>query len=87
MTVLTFDEAIAEAQERTGKRHILLGNGFSIACRPDLFAYGRLFDEADFDALSIGRRGLVCDLRDERLRTRDRSAAAVSAGTGALPGR
>jgi hypothetical protein len=52
MTVLSFDDAIAEAGERSGNRHILLGNGFSIACRPDLFAYGRLFDEANFEALS-----------------------------------
>jgi hypothetical protein len=31
-----------------GKRHLLLGNGFSIACRPELFTYARLFDMADF---------------------------------------
>lgn len=37
---------------------MLLGNGFSIACRPDSFSYGRLFDEADFSTLSIGAEGL-----------------------------
>jgi hypothetical protein len=58
MTVLSFDDAIAEAEERRGNRHILLGNGFSIACRPKLFTYGRLFDEANFDALSIDAEGL-----------------------------
>jgi uncharacterized protein DUF4917 len=58
MTVLSFDDAIAEAEERPGNRHILLGNGFSIAYRPDLFTYGRLFDEANFDALSIDAGGL-----------------------------
>jgi hypothetical protein len=58
MTLLTFYDAIAEAAERPGNRHILLGNGFSIACRPDLFTYGRLFDEADFDALSVEAEGL-----------------------------
>ena len=28
------------------KRHLLLGNGFSIACKPDIFSYGSLFEEA-----------------------------------------
>lgn len=31
----------------------MLGNGFSIACRPDSFAYGRLIDEADFSGLIV----------------------------------
>jgi hypothetical protein len=58
MTVLTFRDALAEAVERPGNRHLLLGNGFSIACRPDLFAYGRLFDETDFGMLSIEAEAL-----------------------------
>jgi hypothetical protein len=29
-----------------GKKHLLLGNGFSIACKPNIFAYGSLFEEA-----------------------------------------
>lgn len=58
MTVLSFDDAIFEAGERPGNRHILLGNGFSIACRPDLFTYGRLFDEANFDTLSLDAEDL-----------------------------
>jgi len=32
--------------------HVLLGNGFSRACRDDIFAYDALFDRADFAALS-----------------------------------
>lgn len=51
--MLTFEEAIEASKEVRGNRHLLLGNGFSIACRPDAFAYGKLFDEADFGALSI----------------------------------
>lgn len=31
----------------------MLGNGFSVACRPDSFAYGRLIDEAEFSDMNI----------------------------------
>jgi hypothetical protein len=43
--LLSFDEALTLA-EQYGKKHLLLGNGFSIACKPDIFAYGSLFEEA-----------------------------------------
>ncbi len=43
----TFEEAIEDAG-RFKKRHLLLGNGFSIACRPKIFTYGSLFEQADF---------------------------------------
>jgi len=43
--ILTFDQALKQA-ENYGKRHLLLGNGFSIACAPDIFHYGSLFEEA-----------------------------------------
>lgn len=46
---MTFDEAIA-GSEQFSKRHLLLGNGFSIACRADIFHYGSLYDQADFSA-------------------------------------
>lgn len=49
--MLTFKQAIDQAQ-KYNKRHALLGNGFSISCRPDIFVYGRLFEQADFTALS-----------------------------------
>jgi hypothetical protein len=49
--MLTFKQAIAEAQQYN-KRHALLGNGFSISCRPDIFVYGRLFERANFSDLS-----------------------------------
>ncbi len=41
--VLDFQSALAGAR---GKRHLLLGNGFSRACRNDLFAYDALFEKA-----------------------------------------
>ena len=46
--LLDFHAALANAN---GKRHLLLGNGFSRACRNDLFAYDALFDKAR-DSLS-----------------------------------
>lgn len=51
MPLMTFAEALEDAQ-RSKKRHLLLGNGFSIACRPDIFLYGRLYEKADFRMLS-----------------------------------
>lgn len=51
MSIFTFQEALAESN-RFSKCHILLGNGFSIACRPDIFLYGKLYDQADFSKLS-----------------------------------
>lgn len=37
---------------------VLLGNGFSISCRPEAFSYGRLLDEADFKGLSVNAEEL-----------------------------
>ncbi len=46
MALISFQEAI---NETTGqKRHLILGNGFSIACKPDIFRYDTLFNQADF---------------------------------------
>lgn len=36
--------------------HVLLGNGFSRACRNDVFAYGSLFEKASFERLSLNAR-------------------------------
>ncbi len=52
-TILTYDDVLAETDEN---RHLLLGNGFSIACRPELFRYDSLFDRADFSSLERGRQ-------------------------------
>jgi hypothetical protein len=45
--VLSFDAAVGAIR---GKCHLLLGNGFSIALKPDIFSYGSLFENADFSA-------------------------------------
>lgn len=62
---MTFDQALQDAQ-RYSKRHLFLGNGFSIACRPAIFAYGRLYEQADFGKLSTTAR-----LGFDALRTQD----------------
>ncbi|MBI1406012.1 MAG: DUF4917 family protein [Caulobacter sp.] len=49
MPVISFADAIADSAHFS-KRHLLLGNGFSIACRADIFHYGSLFAQADFSA-------------------------------------
>lgn len=51
MKLLTFAEALEDSKKCT-RRHILLGNGFSIACRPSIFTYGKLFEQADFSKIS-----------------------------------
>ena len=51
MTILSFQAAIEESARYT-KRHLLLGNGFSIALRPNIFAYGKLYEQANFSKLS-----------------------------------
>ena len=45
-TLLTFNQALGKAANYGNKKHLLLGNGFSIACKPDIFTYGSLFEEA-----------------------------------------
>jgi hypothetical protein len=47
LSLLTFEQAIKDSEEFS-KRHLLLGNGFSIACRADIFHYGSLYGQADF---------------------------------------
>jgi hypothetical protein len=51
MKLLTFAEALEQSKD-ANKRHLLLGNGFSIACRPQIFVYRKLFEQADFGQLS-----------------------------------
>jgi hypothetical protein len=87
MAVLTFQEALDESVRYT-RRHLLLGNGFSIACRPNIFAYGRLYEEADFSKLSP-----TAKLAFNALKTQDfervikalRDAKAVLAAYGGPP--
>lgn len=63
--MLTFSQARTEA-EKYNKCHALLGNGFSISCRPDIFVYGRLFERANFNKLSPSAK-----LAFEALNTQD----------------
>jgi len=51
-TILSYSDVLAKAD---ALRHLLLGNGFSIACRPALFRYDKLFDRADFSSLDSAR--------------------------------
>lgn len=50
--LLTFQEALELSSDCT-KRHLLTGNGFSIACRNNIFRYDSLFDQADFAKLNV----------------------------------
>src|SRR5437867_1346565 len=60
--ILSYGDVLAETD---GNRHLLLGNGFSISCRPDVFTYGRLFDRADFSNLDRARQAFdVLDTRN-----------------------
>lgn len=56
--IMSFTEAIEDSESIRGLRHLLLGNGFSIACRPDAFRYARLVDEADFSRLNVAAEAL-----------------------------
>lgn len=48
--IISFEDAIANSNQFS-KRHLLLGNGFSIACRADIFHYESLFGEAKFGGM------------------------------------
>ena len=50
MKLLTFNEAILLSKSYD-KKLLLLGNGFSIACVPDIFTYSSLFERADFSLM------------------------------------
>lgn len=53
--VRTFDQALERAAEFS-PRHVLLGNGFSMAYDPTAFNYVKLLDDADFSDLSVDMR-------------------------------
>jgi len=50
--VLSFDHAMKRL-DSASHRHLLLGNGFSIALKPDIFSYGSLYENADFSAVPL----------------------------------
>jgi len=45
--VVEFDKIVPDLYA-SNSRHLLLGNGFSIALKPDIFSYGSLYENADF---------------------------------------
>jgi hypothetical protein len=51
--VISFQTALNETARL--KRHLVLGNGFSIALFPDRFRYGALLDQADFTDIPEAR--------------------------------
>lgn len=52
--IVTFSDAL---ENSPNNRHLLLGNGFSIACRPDTFRYDKLYQRADFSSVSAFAQG------------------------------
>lgn len=46
--LLSFEDALTASA--ASNRHVLLGNGFSIALKPAIFGYVSLFENADFSA-------------------------------------
>jgi hypothetical protein len=52
--IIRFEEAIQQSDP--AKRHLLLGNGFSIACRPEVFEYTSLLEKADFGSTDRARK-------------------------------
>ncbi|GAB3815638.1 DUF4917 family protein [Pontibacter rugosus] len=66
MELIPFAEAIQIAKKENKKINLLLGNGFSMAWRSDIFGYGALFDKADFSKLSPNAKRVF-----EALNTKD----------------
>lgn len=46
--LIDFNEAI-QASDNKMPRHLLLGNGFSISCKPEIFEYNSLYETANFN--------------------------------------
>jgi hypothetical protein len=63
ITLVDFQTALESTKD---PKHVLLGNGFSMACRSDIFAYDKLFERADFSSLSSNAQ-----LAFQRLKTTD----------------
>lgn len=89
MKLMSFSSAL-DVSNHCKKRHLLLGNGFSIACRPNIFVYGKLFEQADFSKLSPSAK-----MAFEALGTQDfemvikvlRDAKAILAAYDGVPSR
>ena len=46
MTKVVLFQTALEMAGQYKKRHLLLGNGFSIACDPNIFTYRSLYEQA-----------------------------------------
>lgn len=51
MEVHTFDECIEKADNARGNKHLLLGNGFSVALFPQIFNYNKLAEQIDHEEI------------------------------------
>src|SRR5688500_7629087 len=83
--MMTFAEALSHS-EQCRKRHLLLGNGFSIACRPEIFLYGKLYENADFSKISTTAKfafGALGTQDFERVIKALRDASKIAAAYGA----
>jgi hypothetical protein len=49
VTPVSFEDAW-KIIDGSRNKHLLLGNGFSIALKPNIFSYGSLFENADFSS-------------------------------------
>jgi hypothetical protein len=49
LKIISFQEALKRTNNE--RRHLFLGNGFSMALFPDIFSYVRLLDSADFTSI------------------------------------
>ncbi|WP_029585307.1 DUF4917 family protein [Bradyrhizobium sp. URHD0069] len=47
ISIIPFEQAMHAVRDLR-KKHLLLGNGFSIALKPNIFTYGSLYENADF---------------------------------------
>ncbi len=77
MDILSFQEALDATEVTEGARHTLLGNGFSISWRPELFAYASLYEKAELSGLLPGKQELF-----EALDTKDFERVMEHLGTG-----
>ncbi|WP_291441195.1 DUF4917 family protein [Desulfovibrio sp.] len=81
MDILSFEESLANAGD---KRHLMLGNGFSVAIRPDIFRYGSLFEKADFSSFPEVKQtfGAICSEDfEEAVQALERAALVLGAFT------
>jgi hypothetical protein len=55
-SLMSFADSISLASEKHKKPHVLLGNGFSRACRDNIFSYKKLLETANFKNIPKARK-------------------------------